>query len=131
MIFKLEPVLFNEPFVLSAIIDHVEAGKIKRYLSYRGEFPILKDKQFLLSCAKNMNAWRLGEWISTFYEKEDLDKEFIKDLARTNKLFLDRINSEKDPKLSDYFNDKDITIAALEGGLSPRNINDSFMMPLL
>jgi hypothetical protein len=131
IIFGLESALFNEPFVLSSVIEHVDTAKVKRSLSYKGDFPILKDKQFLLSCAKNMSSWKLADWISTFYQDKDIDKEFVKNLAKVNKSFLDSINGQKYDKLNKYAYDNDITVAALEGGLSPSYISEKAMLPLL
>jgi hypothetical protein len=131
IIFNLEPQLFNNEYVLTPLMGHIDAPKIKRFLDYRGDFPILKDREFLMSTTKNMYGWKLAEWLDTFFTQEELNKEFIKDLVRNNKNFLETINQQKYYKFNDFSYEPEITIAALEGGLTPNNIGDKAMRPLL
>lgn len=127
---NLEPSLFNEPFVLAPVMHHMDTSKVDRFLNYK-EYPILKDKQFLISNCKDMSPWKLGEWVNTFFNKSDIDKEFIKDLVKANTGFLERINQKTDHKLVSFAYDSEITLAALEGGLSVKNIGVNSMIPLL
>lgn len=127
LLFKMPVELFNDKGLLSKIIPGLNFKDFKNFLNENKiETTPMSDKEFILS-GHQIPHYKLAEWIKTFVDKKELDKEYFKDVLISFPKFYDIL-------VQNWYSiakDVELIYLAIRGGVEIKSINSSIIEDLL